>query len=91
MSDEGFTSAGDVKDMMIAGCHVRLAYKRSADARWTVNATIMCGVGDNAEQQSIVTQPLETREWAEREALEQVTSLLGQQTDRSHSRIRNWS
>ena len=91
MNNKGFTPAGDVEDMMIAGCHVRLAYQRSADARWTVNATITCGVGDNAEQQSVVTQPFETREWAEREALEQVTSLLGQQTDRSHSRIRNWS
>ena len=91
MSNEGFPTAGDVKDMMIAGCHVRLAYERSADARWTVNATIMCGLGDKAEQQSVVTQSFETREWAEREALEQVTSLLGQQTDRSHSRVRNWT
>jgi hypothetical protein len=81
----------DVKDIMIAGCHVRLAYERSADARWTVNATVRCGVMDKAEEQAIVTQPFESRESAERDAIEQVTSLLGDQTDRSHSRVRNWT
>jgi hypothetical protein len=81
----------DVKDMMITGCHVRLAYERSADARWTVHATVKCGVGDKAEEQSVVTQPFDTRESAERDVIQQVTSLLGQQTDRSHSRVRNWS
>jgi hypothetical protein len=79
----------DVKDMMIAGCHVRLIYERSTDARWTVNATVRCGVEDKAAEQSVVTQPFDTRESAERDALQQVTSLLGHQTDRSHSRTRN--
>ncbi len=91
MTKKAIRPPGDVKDMMIAGCHVRLAYERTADAQWTVNATVMCGVEDNAEEQSIVTQPFEARESAEREALQQITSLLGHQTDRSHSRVRNWS
>jgi hypothetical protein len=81
----------DVKDIMIAGCRVRLAYEQSADARWTVNATVRCGVMDKAEEQAIVTQPFDSRESAERDAIEQVTSLLGDQTDRSHSRVRNWT
>ena len=81
----------DIKDMMIAGCHVRLAYERSLNAGWTVNATITCGVEDKAARQSVVTQPFDTRESAERDALQQITSILGHQTDRSHSRSRNWS
>jgi hypothetical protein len=80
----------DVKAMMIAGCHVRLSYRRTAEAHWTVSATVKCGVGDKAEEQSVVTQPFHTRESAERDALQQVTALLGHQTDRSHSRVRNW-
>jgi hypothetical protein len=81
----------DVKEMMIAGCHVRLAYGRSADARWTVNATVMCGIEDKTTEQSVVTCPFETRESAEQDALQQIASLLGHQTDRSHSRVRNWT
>ena len=81
----------DVKDMMIAGCHVRLSYGNTAGTSWTVNATVICGIGEKAEQRSIVTRPFDTREAAERDAVEQVTALLGHQTDRSHSRVRNWS
>jgi hypothetical protein len=81
----------DVKDMMIAGCPVRLSYGKTAQARWTVNATVRCGVGENADEHSVATQPFDSREAAEREALQQITELLGQQTDRSHSRVRNWS
>ena len=80
----------DVKEMMIAGCHVRLSYRRTAE-RWTVSASVKCGIGDKAEERSIVTQPFDTRELAEQDALQQVTALLGHQTDRSHSRVRNWS
>ena len=81
----------DIKEMMIAGCHVQLSYRRSAEARWTVSATVKCGIGDKTQEQSVVTQPFDTRESAERDALQQVTALLGHQTDRSHSRVRNWS
>ena len=35
--------------------------------------------------------PFDRRESAERDALQLVTALLGDQTDRSHSRVRNWS
>ncbi|HKT34014.1 MAG TPA: hypothetical protein VJR03_04230 [Nitrospira sp.] len=92
MIDEGKRRApSDVKDMMIAGCRVRLSYGKTARRRWTVSAMVRCGVGESTEERSIVTQPFPTREAAERDALEQVTALLGHQTDRSRSRVRNWS
>lgn len=81
----------DFKDMMIAGCHVRLSYRRASEARWTVRASMQCGVGEKADQRSVVTGAFDTREAAEQDALRQVTALLGHNTDRSHSRVRNWS
>ena len=81
----------DVKEMIIAGCHVRLCYRRTPEARWIVSATVKCGIADKAEEQSVVTQAFDRRESAERDALQQVTALLGHQTDRSHSQVRNWS
>ena len=92
MIDEGAPGPiRDVKEMMIAGSHVRLSYGRTAEARWTVSATAKCGIGDKTEEQSVITQPSDTRESAERDALQQVTALLGHQTDRSHLRVRNWN
>jgi len=82
---------GDQKDIMIGGCHVRLTYDQAAGSGWIVNAAVRCGVGDNADEQSLVTKAFESREAAEHDALEQVTALLGKNTDRSHSRVRNWS
>ena len=92
MSDEGITPPpDDAKDLMIGGCHVRLVFRRMDEAHWTVRATVECGLEDNAAEQSVVTGGLDSREAAEREAIEQVTALLGHHTDRSHSRVRNWS
>jgi hypothetical protein len=81
---------GDEKDLVIVGCPVRLIYSHSAGG-WTVHATIRCGVDDQAGEQSLVTRVFETREAAEQDALEQVGALLGNNTDRSRSRIRNWT
>jgi hypothetical protein len=80
----------DIKDMMIAGCHVRLTYGRTAGARWTVRASIKCGIGEKADDQSLVTKVFDSREAAEHDAIQQITVLLGQNTDRSNSRVRNW-
>lgn len=91
MSESSPPTDDDVKDMVIAGCHVRLSYGRTAGARWTVTATVKCGVRDKTEEQSVVTQPFDSRETAERDALQHVTKLLGHQTDRSYSRTKNWS
>ena len=81
----------DHKDIMIGGCHVRLTYDQAGGSDWTVNAVIRCGVGDHADEQSLVTKPFESREAAEHDALQQVSALLGENTDRSRSRVRNWS
>ena len=82
---------GDQKDIMIGGCHVRLTYGQAAGAGWTVSATIRCGAGDHAGERSLVTQAFDSREAAEHDALERVSALLGNNTDRSRSRVRNWS
>ena len=78
---------GDQKDIMIAGCHVQLTYGQAAGVGWTVSATIKCADGE----QSLVTEAFESREAAEHEALEQVSALLGNNTDRNRSRVRNWN
>jgi hypothetical protein len=88
---ESSPPANDVKDMVIAGCHVRLSYGRIAGGRWTVTATVECGIEDKTDEHSVVTQPFDSREAAEHDAFQQVTRLLGRQTDRSSSRTRNWS
>lgn len=80
---------GDQKDIMIGGCHVQLTYGQSPGAGWTVSATIRCGVGANASEQSLVTRAFDSREAAERDALERVSGLLGNNTDRSRSRVQN--
>jgi len=76
--------------MMIGGCPVQLTYGQTAGARWSVSATIRCGTEDKAEEQ-LVTEAFDSRDAAERDAIQQVTALLGQHTDRSYSRVRNWS
>jgi len=81
----------DIKDMMIGGCRVRLTYGQTAGARWFVSATLRCGTDDKEEEQSLVTEAFDSRDAAERAAIQQVTALLGHNTDRSDSRVRNWS
>jgi hypothetical protein len=81
----------DQKDIMMGGCHVQLTYGQVAGLGWTVSATIRCGVEGSAGQESLVTPAFESREEAEHDALERVSELLGNNTDRSRSRVRNWS
>jgi hypothetical protein len=79
--------------MTIAGCRVRLAYCRASHEGegWIVKGTLQCGLEDQQGERSIVTEAYPSREEAEQHAVERVTTLLGQHTDRSHSRVRNWS
>lgn len=92
MTDEGqLPPPDDAKDMIIGGCRVRLTYGQIAGARWSVSATIRCGSEDKTEEQSLVTEAFDSRDAAERDAIQQVTALLGHNTDRSSSRVRNWS
>jgi hypothetical protein len=81
----------DVKEMTIAGCRVRFTYCSHKDQQWVVKATMLCGTADRQGEQSIVTDAYYKREDAERHAIQEVTTLLGQHTDRSHSRVRNWT
>ncbi|HET9844740.1 MAG TPA: hypothetical protein VFQ02_03270 [Nitrospira sp.] len=81
----------DVKELTIAGCRVRLVYSRATDDRWIVKGTMQCGIEDQQGEGSIVTEAYHSREEAEQNAVERVMTLLGEQTDRSHSRVRNWS
>jgi hypothetical protein len=82
---------GDEKDLVIGGCQVRLTFRQTVATKWTVDATIRCGVGDQADEQSLATPPFDSREAAEQDAIQQVGALLGNNTDRSRSRVRNWS
>jgi hypothetical protein len=70
---------------------VRLTYRQATGSGWTVHATIRCGVDDRADEESLDTRAFESREAAEQDALRQVAALLGDNTDRSRSRVRNWS
>ena len=81
----------DVKEMTIGGCRVRLAYCRASDMRWSVQGTVICGIEDNTAQRSIVTAPFRNRDEAELNAIQEISALLGENRDRSHSRVRNWA
>lgn len=81
----------DIKDMRVAGCRVQLSFHAIERGRWTVQATVRCGVEDHAAEQSIRTSSYTTREEAEQEALRQVADLLGNNVDRSSSRVKNES
>ena len=91
IDERNIPPACDAKDIMIGGCHVRLAFGQGAGPRWFVSATVHCGIGENADEQTLVTDVFDSRDAAERDAIQQVTALLGHHTDRSHSRTRNWS
>ncbi len=80
----------DAKEVMIAGCRVRLTFV-SKDSRWTVEGTVQCGIAENSDEQSFRTGDHATQEDAEREALSQAGTLLGDNVDRNTSRVTNWS
>ncbi|MCC2640060.1 MAG: hypothetical protein K0S45_473 [Nitrospira sp.] len=83
--------ADDTKEIQIAGCQVQLTYHALADGRWTVQGIVRCGTGEKTGEQPVATGPCESREAAEREALERVGQVLGRNEDRSTSRVKNWS
>lgn len=86
MSPEDLTR--DMKDMKIAGCDVELVFLESQD-KWTVVATITSGIAENRNKETITSGPWATRDLAEQKALEQITTLLGHNEDRSTSRVNN--
>ncbi len=88
MSDEAVHS--DVKELLIAGCRVRLAYIPAGAGRWKIRCTMRWGIDANRGEQSLVTGIHGSREEAEQAAISQLSGLLGQQVDRSHSPTHNW-
>jgi len=82
---------GDVKDIMMAGCAVHLAFRPSEGGGWSIDGTLRCGVGANEDEQSFRTEAHDSREAAEADALRTVTGLLGNNVDRSTSRVHNWT
>ena len=81
----------DVKELVIAGCRVQLAYNRVGRGGWSVRGTVHCGIGANRSTQALTTAAYRTRAAAEQEAIRRASALLGHnQVDRSHSRVTNW-
>ncbi len=83
--------AQDTKDLQMGGCQVHLTYHALEDGRWTVMGIVRCGTAENAGEQSVATGPFPTREAAEQDALERLGEVLGNNVDRSHSRVKNYS
>jgi hypothetical protein len=81
----------DIKDMMVAGCRVQLAFHEMELERWMVQGIVRCGIEEHAVEQSFSTVAYPTRDEAEQEALKQASDLLGDNVDRNTSRIKNWS
>ena len=79
----------DIKDMMVAGCHVQLAFRSVAQGKWMVQGTVSCGVEEQAVEQSFSTPAYSTRDEAEEEGLRQATARLGNNVDRNTSRVNN--
>ena len=81
----------DAKDIQMAGCQVHLTYHTLADGRWKVLGVVRCGIAEQIEEQSVATGPFATREAAETDALDRLRKFLGNNIDRSTSRVKNWS
>jgi len=81
----------DIKDMVVAGCRVQLAFRVVERGRWMVRGIVRCGIEEHAAEQSFSTVAYPTREEAEQEALKQATELLGNNVDRNTSRVNKWS
>lgn len=80
---------GDIKDMRVAGCRVKLSFHSMEHGKWIVQGTVTCGVDENSSEQSFRTISYPTRDEAERDALKQATDLMGNNVDRNTSRVNN--
>lgn len=80
---------GDVKDMLIAGCRVRLAFHPIGQGRWNVEGKIRCGIDEHCDERSFLTEDRDSRNAAEKEALRRIADLLGHNLDRNTSRVKN--
>ncbi len=81
----------DIKDMVIAGCRVQLAFRQKDYGKWIIQGTVRCGVDEHAVERSFSTASYASRDEAEEEALRRAADLLGNNVDRNTSRVKNWS
>lgn len=79
----------DIKDMVVAGCRVQLAFRETGFGRWMVQGTVRCGIDEQVVEQSFRTASYATRDEAEEEGLKQAADLLGNNVDRNTSRVNN--
>lgn len=68
------------KEVFVAGCKVKLDFRRTDANQWSVGGTIICGVGENMHATSFHTKPCATREEAEKQALGEAGALIGTNT-----------
>ena len=81
----------DLKEMVIAGCRVRLAFHPVGNGQWSVEGKVRCGIDDHCNERSFPTEDRDSREAAEKEALRRIADLLGHNVDRNTSRVKNHS
>ena len=68
---------GDTKAFVIAGCKVTLRFRRSTDNDWTVEGLVSCGEQDRKRSTTFQIERVNSRDAAERLALEKAGELLG--------------
>ena len=80
----------DTKNLQMAGCQVHLTFHALADGRWTVLGIVRCGIESNQGEQSVAPGPFPSRDEAEQDALNRIANILGNNIDRSSSRVTNY-
>jgi hypothetical protein len=75
----------DVEDIVMDGCRVHLDFHSLENGRWSVKATMRCGVEGNSTEESFDVGACDSREGAEQEALRTAIGHLGRNIDRNSS------
>jgi hypothetical protein len=91
MMDRSQSTQSHVKQMVIAGCHVELAFYFEEGSGWSVHGLVACGTESNRRARQFQTTCFDAKEAAEQEALRQAEHLLGHNEDLSTSRTKNWT
>jgi hypothetical protein len=65
------------KEVFVAGCKVKLDFRRTETNQWSVGGTILCGAEENKRTTFFHTKPCATREEAEKQALGEAGALIG--------------
>jgi hypothetical protein len=80
----------DIKEIRVAGCRVQLTFRAVEQGGWVVQGTVKSGEDDQASERSFRTAAYPTRDEAEQDALQQASDRLGNNVDRSSSRVKNY-